>query len=294
MSRHFGGVGPVRTVDRARSIVILSLILLVVFASLSVLLLYSSPTTATTQTIVVEKEAQLDMVDVLVPSQQIDAGTPLEPNMFRIEARPRVGLSPRVVRNFEEIQGYYARSLIAPEQPLHGDYITKVRPNSAITANIPAGYRAVTIRVDARSSVEGWARPGARVDVVWSSTVNSKPAVTVIVQNAKILSAERMTDSDIKTAKEGLTLPSTVTLLVTAADAAKIQLASTSGSLSLSLRGDVDSSAGASGQTIDIDDLIKGTQPKAEEKHEGTVKIRGRDGQMEEYHVKEGKLVPAK
>lgn len=296
MSRHFGGVGPTRPADRARSIIVLSLILLVVCSSVGVLFLYSNPNKAATQTVIVEKEPKIDMVDVLVPVQPIQAGTQLEPTMFRAEPRPKVGLASRIVRSFDEIQGYYARSLIAPEQPLHGDYITKIKPSSEITANIPPGFRAVTIRTDVRSSVEGWARPGARVDVVWATTLNGKPAIAVIVENAKILSTERQTDADIKGKEgQGHVLPSTVTLLVPASDAAKIQLASTSGSLSLSLRGDSDPGQGGQVTTINVEDLLsKGPMEPKEENYDGSLKIRGPDGKFEEYHVKNGKLIPAK
>jgi pilus assembly protein CpaB len=296
MSRHFGGVNPVRPVDRAKNVVVFSLILLVALSSLGVLLLYSSSSgkTNTTQTIVIEKPDTVDMVDVVVPAQQIDTGTFLEPTMFRIEKRPRLGLSNRIVRSLEEINGYYAKSLIVSEQPLHGDFITKVKPNSPITANIPEGYRAVTIKVDARSSVEGWARPGAKVDVVWASTVGGDMAVTVIVQNAKVLSAERQTDAEGKSQKDKeQVLPSTVTLLVTSDDAAKIQLASTTGTMSLSLRGDSDKGTGSKSQTLTLKNLLQpGGEPKVQEKPEAVVRLRNPNGQYEELVMRDGRLVP--
>jgi pilus assembly protein CpaB len=242
--------------------------------------------------VVVEKQAEIKMVDVLVPLQKVDAGTPLEPAMFRREARPQVGVTSRVIKDFEEIKGTYARSLIVPGQPLYRDFITNVRPTNALTANIPEGYRAVTIRVDARSGVEGWARAGARVDVVWATRVRGQPGVNVIVQNARVLSAER--DLDAAT-KPGQQVPSTVTLLVSAADANKIQLATTTGSISLSLRGDNDPGKGGNTNPITVDDLLGSSgQPAAQAAPcEGTVRMRGKDGKLEEFCMQGGKMVPA-
>lgn len=293
MTRQFGGFGPPRQTDRAKVLVLFGLVAVCLFSAIAFLFLYRPEPKEVTKTVVVEKQAEIKMVDVLVPIQKVDAGTPLEPAMFRREARPQVGVTNRVIKDFEEIKGTYARSLIVPGQPLYRDYVTNVRPTNALTANIPEGFRAVTIRVDARSGVEGWARPGAKVDVVWASRINGQPGVTVIVQNAKVLSAER--DLDAAT-KPGQPVPSTVTLLVTANDANKIQLATTTGSLSLSLRGDNDPGKGVSGNSITVDDLLN-RQKESEapvSPAEGVVRMKGPDGKISEFTLRSGKLVPAK
>lgn len=204
----------------------------------------------------VAEEAPVKMIDVLVPVKDIDAGTALDPTLFRKESRPQVGVSPRVVVDFEELKGQFARSLILASQPLHRDFMTSVRPTSAITASIPEGYRAVTINVDARSSVEGFVRPGARVDVMWISNVRGRQGITRIVQNARVLSAERQIDSK---QAPGAPVPSTVTLLVSSEDAAKISLATTTGSITLQLRGDTDVKASNEGATLTTDDFFGDT-----------------------------------
>ena len=172
-------------------------------------------------------------------------------------------------------------------QPIHRDLVTTIRPANELTANIPEGYRAVTIRVDARTSVEGFTRPGARVDVYWTSTVKGKPTNRVIVQNAKVLSAERQTDSN---SKPGAPVPSTVTLLVSARDAAKINLATTTGSIGLSLRGDTDSGRGEAVDSVSINDLYDadvGADPQKSK--EGSVTIGGKKYNL----LRNGEMVPA-
>jgi pilus assembly protein CpaB len=294
MSRQFGGAGAQKQGNKVKVIIGLTAIaLMMVSALLAVLLFSSGSSTASTTpaTVLVEPEPQMRMVDVLVSAQDIEPSTALEPGMFRKESRPQVAVDPRSIKDFEEIKNQYSRSAIVRGEPLLADRITKVRPTNPITGTIPEGFRAVTISVDQIRGVEGWARPGARVDVMWISRIDGKPAANVIVQNARILSAERQTDNK---SQPGMPVPSTVTLLVTADDAAKIQLASTTGTLTLNLRGDNDTGKSTKGGATTIDELLGGSsQPIPQNAAEGRVRIPGPNG-VEEFELRDGKLVPVK
>lgn len=289
MSRHFGGVQPGRQGDKTKLVLIASLVFVLLFSVLAFSLLSSSKTSKQEQPkAVAEKvETEIKMLEVLVPLRDLQPGTLLEAQMFRRESRPQVGVSDRTVRTFEEVRGHYARSLIVAGQPLHRDYITTIKPTNALTASIPKGFRAVTIRVDERTSVEGFVRPGAKVDVVWASRISGQPGVTVIVENAKVLSAERQTDAQ---QKSGVPVPSTVTLLVTSQDAQKVQLASTTGKLSLSLRGDTDEVSDGNAKPITVRDLIgkSGGDRGPAFDAQGSVTIGG-----EKWFMVDGKLQPA-
>lgn len=297
MTRHFGHVNNYRAND-AKAAIVFSGILVVVFSGLALYLLRPGGEVApAVDTVVVEREAKLDMVDVIVPVKNIDAGTPLEPSLFRKVPQARTGISDKVVTNFEELKGVYARSMIVAEQPLYRDYITAIRPTNAVIANIPEGFRAVTIRVDAQSSVEGWARPGARVDVVWTSKIRGKSGIAVIVENAKVLSAERQAEvspgAGGAAQPAGAPVPSTVTLLVTSEDAKRVQLAATAGSMALALRGDRDAKS-SSGGPLTVDDLLAQGVPVDPKKKssQGTIKIKGENGEYNEFAMRDGKLVP--
>lgn len=304
MSKQFGARSRVHQTDRGRTLVFVSLAGLLFFSAAAYLLIGAedAQTVQPKAFVKVIKETPIDMVEVLIPVQTIEQGKPLEPSLFRKEKRVKEGLSPKVVRDFEEIQGFYARTLIVPDQPLHSDYITKTRPVNEIIQQIPEGFRAVTIRVDQISSVEGWARPGALVDVVWASKVNGQAAVTVIVERAKILSAERITENQNQAQEGGGDpknmggpVPSTVTLLVTSDDANKIQLATTAGTLSLNLRGESGGSKGTGGGTITVDDLLlrKGSDEKHEMECKGRLKTCSKEGVCETLCMrKDGTLVP--
>ena len=240
-------------------------------------------------TVVVERAADPQMIDVLVPVREVEAGSELRPELFRRESRPVAAIGPRTIRTVEELHGHYARAVLLPGQPLHRDVMTSVKPASPITAAIPAGYRAVAISVDAKSSVEGWARPGAKVDVTWASSIRGQAGVSVIVQNARILSAER----DVETHNaSGKAIPATVTLLVPADDASRIQLASSTGTLNLSLRGDSDRGRGGPLRSLTTSDLLGGSTPIKSGDQGPVVKIRNKNGSVEEYKFDNGKLSP--
>lgn len=241
-----------------------------------------------------------DMAVLFVASHEIPAGTSITTLHLREERRPRVGLPKNAVTDAELIRGLYARSTIEAGAPLITDYFTTVRPINQITASIPAGFRAVTIRVDDKSSVEGWVRPGSTVDVVWSSILHGKPSLTTIVESAKVISVERQAKSenggDAGSNPAGSGIPSTITLLTSAEDSAKIQLAQTSGSLSLNLRGDADGSKGGTRNTLTIDDLLGGRRVDDRLSRvpniQGTVKIREKDGSTTKMLLVDGALQP--
>lgn len=294
MAKNFGGFGNARRSDQTQMMMVAGALLLVLLGSIGTILALSPSKEPEAAPIVVQ-ETKIDVAKVLIPGKQIEPGTVLEPSLFRIEERPRNVVPARAIASPDELLGTYARTLIVPDQPLTADYITKLKPNSAITANIPEGFRAVTIRVDERSSVEGWARPGARVDVVWATVIRGEQTVSTIVFNAKVLSAERQTEGGAGSQNQNQATPATVTLLVGVDDATKIQLASTAGSLSLSLRGDRDASMPSNTNPITFRELLnQGSDTQAPTTpSEGVVRVRRRDGGFDELELRGGRLVPA-
>ncbi len=229
-----------------------------------------------------------DLVSVLVPVRDIQVGEQLNSSLFRFEKRLGSTLPKGTITSVDQIADKYARVSLTQGMIVTEEHIVSSKPTNLITANIPEGYRAVTIRVNETSSVEGWARPGANVDVLWVGHIGGKQGLTTIVENAKVLSAERQVDSNTPM---GASVPSTVTLLVTSQDAAKIQLAATTGTLSLLLRGDSDLSSSGIKTALTIDDLLgrQTSNPDSKIKRgDGIVKIGD-----QAFYLIDGELVPA-
>jgi Flp pilus assembly protein CpaB len=241
--------------------------------------------------VLVEKTAPLEMIDVLVPVLEIEQGKKLEPSMFRIEKRPRAAIAGQsAIRSFEELKNQYARSLIPANNPLNREVMTPIRPANPVIASIPAGFRAVSIRVDSISSVEGWATAGALVDVQWISDMNGKKAANIIVQNAKVLSAERQVEAQGAQAQAQGPVPTTVTLLVNERDAQKISLASLTGTMMLHLRGatDIGKSSNVDGP-ITLQDL-NGSSMNGRDGIQGVLKMKNSDGTIREIGIKDGRI----
>ena len=230
----------------------------------------------------------VELIDCLVAAEKIEPGTLLDPSRFKKETRPVVSAGTNVVTSFDKLRGAYAASFIAAGQPLLMDYLTTKAPVNEIQANIPEGFRAVSVAVDDVSNVEGWVRAGAKVDVMLASEVSGKPVITLLAQNAKVLSTGNVGPgkSPRGSGNGGAT---TITIMATVDEATKIQLASSSGVMSLSLRGDEDTVESADNQTVTLDTVFGLATPQAHTgpPREGRITFGGRN-----YLIIGGKLVP--
>lgn len=227
----------------------------------------------------------VELVDCLVAVDKIEPGTPLDSSRFKKETRPVISGGAQVITSFEKLRGAYAASFIAAGQPLLSDYMTTKAPVNEIQANIPEGFRAVSVSVDDVSNVEGWVRAGAKVDVMLASQVGNKPVITLLAQNAKVLSAGKVGGRGGR----GGGGSTTITIMVTVDEATKIQLASSAGVMSLALRGDEDTVESADSQTVTLDAVFGLATPQAVSgpPREGRITFGGRN-----YLIIGGKLVP--
>lgn len=280
--------------------VLLSVIFFVSIIGVVAFMHFSSPPSgAATQTepttAVVEAAGQ---VDLIVPTDNIVPGVALEPTMFRRDKRSEEVVGPEIVRDFEEVRGLYTKGLLIANQPINRDLLTSLQPVNALTASIPTGYRAIAITVDATSSVEGWAQPGARVDVFWVTTLTGRRTVSMVAANAKVLSANSKTEASqqqrdpAKAAAEEI--PNTVTLLLSNKDALRVRLASLHGRLSLVLRGSEDSGAVASSNPIPESALYSTSNLPVMEQARNlvTVKVKDRStGKEEDLTFENGERV---
>lgn len=240
LSRHrvvFAADRPFAGMLSIRNIAIVAALLCFFLLSLAASILLVLPQMKRGEAEASESHTTRQLVSVLVPQDRIEVGARLERSQFRVESRARNELAGDAVEDASELDGKYARTTILPFQVLTRDQITLSRPANSVAANIPEGYRAVTIKVDATTGVEGWAQAGANVDVAWVSQMGDERTITVIAQNAKVLSAERSTQPVDPNVAPATPVPSTVTLLVDMRSAQRIGLASTAGSLILLLRG---------------------------------------------------------
>lgn len=185
-----------------------------------------------------------DTILLPVPQRMIAQGEKLGSVSFDTVKWPKSNLSANYLRDLNRYPNAVALTSLPDHMPIPLDSVALIPVDSnAVVERIPRGLRAITVRVDAESAVEGWARSGSFVDVIVIQQSQNRDVgleAKVIAENVRILSAGRSTEPLVGQASAPRA-PATVTLLVSQEDALKIKLASGIGKLTFALRGGSDS-----------------------------------------------------
>ncbi len=175
--------------------------------------------------------AEYDTVDVPVPAKMVAAGTPFQKIILEKIKYPKHQLPDMAILNSKELEGLETLVSLPAKTPLFRDnFTTSGSSLNPVIESIPAGMRAMTIKVDATSAVEGWAGSGSIVDVL----LVDKAKTIVIAEHVKILSSERSV-APVE-GQVAPNVPSTVTLLVTQEQCLKINTAIPRGKIAFALR----------------------------------------------------------
>lgn len=236
----------------------------------------------------IEKPAPVDKIDVLIPVKDIQPNSILQPADFIRVSRPASTVRGEMVGSYADLRGMYARELIPASQPLTRGAISSEPPVNPVIQNIPPGFRAVSISVNATTGVEGWARAGARVDVEWIGLLRNQKVARRLVENSKILSAERKLDPK---ADPSMPVPTSVTLLVAEKDAQRVSLAQSAGTLVLLLRGAQDVRGASDDGALTWGDLLNGDSLSSDKTVQGVVRVKERDGAAKEFAIIDGAVL---
>ena len=184
-----------------------------------------------------------DVVSLPVLTRELAAGESFEKAEIVSIKWPKQYLAGSVVSEIEQLKGKRSSLRLAAFSPIPSSALKeRTAAENQVVQRIPDGMRAVSIRVDSESAVEGWARPGSRVDVIVlyeHASGRKQVEAKVIAENIEVLSAGGIQRSTIGMETQA---PRTVTLLVSQRDTLAIKTASNLGRLTLSLRGSSDSS----------------------------------------------------
>jgi pilus assembly protein CpaB len=143
----------------------------------------------------------------------------------------------------EKLVGRVAIVNIAAREAITDIKLAPEGTDGGLTAVIPEGYRAMTVKVDDAVGVSGFIQPGALVDVVVvidpaDKGINQDPISKVVLQNIKVLANGQNIDKP-KNEREATTVKA-VTLQVTPEQAEKLALAANEGKLQLIMRNSTD------------------------------------------------------
>jgi pilus assembly protein CpaB len=158
----------------------------------------------------------------------------------------------------DQVIGRVTATRIAVREPMTATRLAPVGAMAGLSGLIPAGYRAVTVRVDDEAGIAGFLYPGTIVDVVAVINPvgpNSQPVSKIVLQNIKVLASGSELDQR-QNGREPENVKS-VTLLVTPDQAESLTLSSTEGRLRLALRSTTDQQ-NASTLGVDKNSLLAG------------------------------------
>jgi pilus assembly protein CpaB len=177
--------------------------------------------------------------DVIVAANDLQVGSKLLDGDIRQVKVPTSVLPPNYFRNKSQVLG---RGVILPVQK--GEFIlpSKLAPENAgsgLPSLIPAGMRAVSVRVNDVVAVAGFVVPGTRVDVLLTGNPvgANEQQTTTVLENVAVIAAGNKLERN--SAGEPQSTP-VITLLVSPDDAQKLTLASSQGKIQLALRNPID------------------------------------------------------
>jgi pilus assembly protein CpaB len=142
----------------------------------------------------------------------------------------------------EKLAGRVAVVNIGAREPITESRLAAEGTAAGLSAIIPEGYRAMTVKVDDAAGISGFIQPGTLVDVVVvidpEGNSRQNPISKIVLQNIKVLANGQNIDKP-ENEREANSVKA-VTLQVTPEQAEKLALASTEGKLQLVMRSQID------------------------------------------------------
>jgi pilus assembly protein CpaB len=200
---------------------------------------------------------------IVVASKPLRFGAELVPSSLREMSWPEDAVPAGAFAKISDLTASGRRvvlTAIESNEPILSSKITGPGQRATLSAVIADGMRAVTIRVNDVEGVAGFVLPGDRVDVTLTRQADKNNTNDVVLQSIKVLAVDQTADE--RTDKPAIARA--VTLEVNSADAQKLALASTVGTLSLMLRR-AGEARSADTRRVTLGDLSNGGAPQAEE-----------------------------
>ena len=191
-----------------------------------------------------------DMGRIAVAHADVPIGGRLSPQMVRLAEWPRSSVPAGAFTAIEGLDGRVVTVAVQRGEPLTEARLAPVGARAGLSAVVPEGKRAMTVRVNDVVGVAGFALPGTYVDVLVNTQDEGgrrgdadRSISKIVLERILVLAVAQEADRDASRPK----VVSAVTLEVTPAQAEKLDLARSVGTLSLVLRNQTDPQAAATG-----------------------------------------------
>jgi pilus assembly protein CpaB len=184
-----------------------------------------------------------NLTSVAVAKVAIPVGSKILAEQVTVVQFPKESMPDGHFDTAEKLAGRVAIVNIGAKEPITETKIAPEGTAAGLSAVIPEGYRAMTVKVDDASGISGFVMPGTLVDVLVvidpaEHAGMQNPISKVVLQNIKVLANGQNIDKP-ENEREANSVK-VVTLQVTPEQAEKLALASTEGKLQLMMRNQID------------------------------------------------------
>ena len=181
---------------------------------------------------------------VIVAAVNLDLGAELRPEDLRIVEWPVNTVPATAFGSADQVVGRGLIQSVVENELILPSKLAPKEAGAGLPPVIPAGMRALSVRVNDVVGVAGYVLPGTRVDVVTTlNPTQQQLDITskVVLTNVLVLAAGTRIERDTDGGKP--LAVSVVTLLVDPIEAERLTLASTEGKIQLALRNPLDKTA---------------------------------------------------
>lgn len=190
---------------------------------------------------------------VAVAASDLSIGQRIESAQVRMIDWPVSSVPAGAFADAQRLDGRVVRTAVLRDEPLLESKLAPIGTKGGLSAVIGEGKRAITVRVNDVVGVAGFALPGNYVDVLVSTredgSRNEREVSKIVLERILVLAVAQEASRDETRPK----VVNAVTLEVTPAEAEKLDLARSVGTLSLVLRNQIDDEpVDTTGATKDI------------------------------------------
>jgi pilus assembly protein CpaB len=186
------------------------------------------------------REVPVAHYSAVVAKRELPLGTLVKKEDVKLVPWPS---SDPLAGGFDSVDKVVNRGVIVPvlaNEPLSEGKLAPLEAGAGLPPTIPAGMRAISVKVNDVIGVAGFVVPGTRVDVLAMVREGQNAMSRTVVTNVQVLTSGTRYDQQ-EAKKDGKPIStSVVTLAVVPADAEKIALAATDGQIVLALRNPLD------------------------------------------------------
>jgi len=212
--------------------------------------------------IVAHPNIDVETTSIVVAKREILKGDLIKPDDIRLQEWRKDQVPDGAIEKIEDLQDKRVKSAVYPGEPL----LSLKLIDGKGQIEIPAGMKAVTVKIDSVSGMAGLIVPGDNVDVLVHVVADQQRGIMQtttkrFLENVKVLAVDDTTERPAP--GEPAVAAKTVSLLVTPKDAMRTTLASEIGTIRLLMRSSKDhgevSGTGVGDVGVSISDVLSGT-----------------------------------